>query len=72
MWADVDTCDYSLEPMHDAEYVANAVLGADTSQIILLHDGNGDKMDEPINPHRPKTVQALRLVLPELADRRRV
>jgi len=69
MWADVDTCDYSDLPQHDAEFVANAILGAEAGQIVLFHDGNGDEMGREINPSRAKTVAALRRALPNFADR---
>jgi peptidoglycan/xylan/chitin deacetylase (PgdA/CDA1 family) len=72
MWADVDTCDYSLEPIHDAHCVADAILRAEADQIVLLHDGNGDEMGAEINPLRPKTVEALQRALPEFAERWRV
>ncbi len=68
MWADVDTCDYSDLPQHDAEFVADAILGARAGQIVLLHDGNGDEMGQEVNPPRPKTVEALRRALPEFVD----
>ncbi len=69
MWADVDTCDYSDLPQHDAEFVATAIRGAQAGQIVLLHDGNGDEMRREVNPPRPKTVEALRRALPSFADR---
>jgi peptidoglycan/xylan/chitin deacetylase (PgdA/CDA1 family) len=69
MWADVDTCDYSDLAEHDAEFVANAIRASDPGQIVLLHDGTGDEMGGEVNPPRPKTVEALRLALPECADR---
>jgi len=64
---DVDTCDY--DDRYDAEYVANAILGAQPDQIVLLHDGNGDERGGDINPPRPKTVEALRRALPAFAER---
>jgi peptidoglycan/xylan/chitin deacetylase (PgdA/CDA1 family) len=67
--ANVDTWDYSPKPEHDAEYVADAMLSAKAGDIILLHDGNGDERDAPMNPPRPKTVEALRRALPEFAER---
>ncbi len=69
VWADVDACDYSDLPQHDAEFVANSILGAEAGQIVLLHDGNGDEMSREINPPRPKTVEALRQALPVFAAR---
>lgn len=69
MWADVDTCDYSAEPEHDVRFVADRILSASDGQIVLLHDGNGDEMGLETNPPRPKTVEALRLALPEFAGR---
>jgi peptidoglycan/xylan/chitin deacetylase (PgdA/CDA1 family) len=70
MSADVDTCDY--DPRYDADYVANAILGARADQIVLLHDGTGDERGGDINPPRPKTVEALRRALPGFADRWRL
>jgi len=67
MGRDVDTCDYS--PNHGADYVASAILGAEAGQIVLLHDGTGDERGGDKNPPRPKTVEALRQVLPEFAAR---
>lgn len=69
MGADVDTADYSSEREHDAKFVAGRILSATDGQIVLLHDGNGDEMGLETNPPRPKTVEALRLVLPEFASR---
>jgi hypothetical protein len=45
--ADVDTSDYSDLPQHDAEFVTDAVQPAETAQIVLLHDGNGDELKRP-------------------------
>jgi peptidoglycan/xylan/chitin deacetylase (PgdA/CDA1 family) len=70
MGIDVDTCDY--DERYDADYVANAILGAETDQIVLLHDGTGDERGGDVNPARPKTVDALRRALPEFANRWRV
>jgi len=67
--ANVDTCDYSPKPEHDVQYVADAILSAKAGDIILLHDGNGDERDAPINPPRPTTVEALRRALPDFAKR---
>ena len=64
---DVDTCDY--DERYDADYVANAILGAGADQIVLLHDGTGDERGGAVNPARPKTVEALRRALPEFAQR---
>jgi peptidoglycan/xylan/chitin deacetylase (PgdA/CDA1 family) len=64
---DVDTCDY--HPGYNADYVANAILGAEGNDIVLLHDGTGDERGGDVNPPRPKTVEALRRALPEFADR---
>lgn len=69
MWADVDTCDYSERPEHDAQFVADAIRTASAGQIVLLHDGIGDEMEQPVNPPRPKTVDALGLALPEFEAR---
>ena len=69
MWADVDTCDYSDLPQHDAEFVANAIRASSAGQVVLLHDGTGDDMSVAVNPPRPKTVKALQLALAEYADR---
>ena len=63
----VDTNDY--DDRFDADYVANAILDAHAGQIVLLHDGNGDERGAPINPPRPKTVEALRRALPDFTDR---
>ena len=45
MGIDVNTRDYS--PEHDADYVAEAILGATARQIVLLHDGTGDERGGP-------------------------
>jgi peptidoglycan/xylan/chitin deacetylase (PgdA/CDA1 family) len=63
----VNTNDY--DDRYDADYVANAILGAQQGQIVLLHDGNGDERETPVNLPRPKTVEALRRALPEYAER---
>ena len=53
----VDTKDWSL-PGSDA--IAAAILSAEPGDVILMHDGGGD---------REQTVAALRTALPELIDR---
>jgi peptidoglycan/xylan/chitin deacetylase (PgdA/CDA1 family) len=67
MGVDVDTCDY--DHRYDADYVANAILGAGAGDIVLLHDGTGDERGGAVNPPRPKTVEALRRALPKFAER---
>jgi len=67
MGRDVDTCDYS--PRHDAQFIADAILGTTACQIVLLHDGTGDERGGDTNPPRPKTVESLRRALPEFALR---
>lgn len=64
---DVDTNDY--DDRYDADYVAEAILGAEAGRIVLLHDGTGDDRGGDVNPPRPKTVEAVRRALPKFADR---
>jgi hypothetical protein len=59
----------AIDPDHGLRYVANAILSAESGQIVLLHDGVGDDRDSPANPSRPKTVAALSKALPGFAER---
>jgi hypothetical protein len=47
----------------------NAILSAKAGDIILLHDGDGDEREAPVNPSRSKTVGARRRALPDFAER---
>jgi peptidoglycan/xylan/chitin deacetylase (PgdA/CDA1 family) len=61
---DVETGDFSAP---DLKTIVNAILAAESSDIVLLHDGNGDITTGPNG--RPKTVEALGKALPMLAAR---
>ena len=54
---DVDTKDWSLPGV---EAIESAILSAEPGQVILMHDGGGD---------REQTVAALRAALPVLVER---